>query len=171
MLDSYYGMAFTSIGNKYRPLVRSAVNFKLDDFGLEDDTEKGVFFLESMNTFGTMIWGYMNIPKPPNYKAALELIRKFPIYNGQPYYQFPDLNFNDFELVIDKRNAPQSFKKYYINKYLNTLLYHSACLAQKNKYKDEQQKVMLGSILSNESYYKYSDTPEILRSIFKKISN
>ena len=169
LLSCYYEMIFMSVGNKNRPFDMSNINFDLSKFGFEDDTEKGIFFLISMHAFGTFIWGYMNIPKPPNYKAAIDIIDKYPAYNGQPYYQFSELNFKDFDLTIDKREPKTGFKKYYINKYLNTLFYHSACLGQKKKGKDEQQKVMLGSILSNESYYKYSDTPEVFRSIFQKI--
>lgn len=171
LLSSYYEMMFVSVGNKNRPFDMSKTNFDLLNMGLEDDTEKGIFFLQSMNTFGTMIWGYMNIVKPPNYKLALEFIRKYPLYNGQPYYQFSDLNFKDFDVIIDKRKPKSSYKKHYINRYLNTLLYHSECLAQKKKDKEEQQKVMLGSIMRNESYYKYSETPEVFRSIFQKISD
>jgi len=170
LLSSYYEMMFSSVGNKNRPFDMSKNNFDLSTLGLEDDTEKGIFFLQSMNTFGSMIWGYMNIVKPPNYKMALEYIRKYPTYNGQLYYQFSELNFKDFDLTIDKQKPKSSFKKFYINKYLNTLLYHTACLSQKKKDKEEQQKVMLGSIMHNESYYKYSESPEIFRSIFQKIS-
>jgi len=171
LLSSYYEMMFVSVGNKNRPFDMSKTNFDLSTLGLEDDTEKGIFFLQSMNTFGAMIWGYMNVVKPPNYKLALEYIRKYPTYNGQPYYQFSELNFKDFDLIVDKRKPKSSFKKFYINKYLNTLLYHTACLAQKKKDKEEQQKIMLGSIMHNESYYKYSETPEVFRSIFQKISD
>lgn len=169
LLACYYGMAFVSVGNKNQPLNMSTINLNMDDYNLANDAEKGVFFLVSMNTFGTYIWGYMNVVKPPNYKKALDVIKNYPMYNGEPYYQYQYLNFPDFKLTLDKREPKKSFKNYYINKYLNTLLYHSACLAQKKKYKEEQQKVMLGSIMRNESYYKYSETPEVFKEIFQKV--
>jgi hypothetical protein len=164
-LACYYGLIFVSVGNKNAQSKMSTENFTLDDYGLKDDTEKGIFFLKSMETFGSMIWGYMNIEK------ALTLIKEFPQYNGQPYYQFQDLNFQDFNLTTDKRKPKESFKKFYINKYLNTLLYHSMCLGQKKKMKKEQEDLMLGSIMRNESYYKFSDNPETFRKIFKKIKD
>lgn len=169
-LSCYYGLLFGSVGNKNTPLDMSNINFTLDNYGLKDDTEKGILFLESMETFGSMIWGYMNVVKPPNYEKALTVINNFPTYNGQPYYQFQDLNFQDFNLTTDKRKPKESFKKYQIKKYLNTLLYHSASLGQKKKTKKDQQDVMLGSIMSNESYYKYADNPDVFRQIFKKIN-
>jgi trehalose/maltose hydrolase-like predicted phosphorylase len=158
LLACYYGMLFVSIGNKNTPFDMAEVNFIIDDYKLEDDTEKGIFFLKGMETFGVMIWGYMNIPKPPNYTT----------FNSQPYYQFQDLKFKDFDLTIDKTKPKESFKKYYLNKYLNTLLYHTICLGQSKKKKKEMQDVMLGSIMRNDSYYKYSDNPEIFEQMFKK---
>lgn len=169
LLSCYYGMIFTAVGNKNRPFDMSSVNFTLWDYDLKNDTEKGIFFLESMETFGTLIWGYMNVPKPPNYKKALDYIDKYPKYNGQLYYQYLDLNFQDFKVTTDKRKPKGSFKKYYLNKYMNTILYHSMCLSQKKKYKEQRYDVLLGSILKNESYWQYSETPETFEQIFKKV--
>ena len=169
LLACYYDMIFVSVGNKNRPLNMSQVSINLDEYNLENDTEKGILFLVSMNTFGTYIWGYMNIVNPPNYKEAMKVINSYPLYNNEPYYQYQYLNFPDFNLTIDIREPKKSFKEYYINKYLNTLLYHSLCLSQKKKYQEEKQKVMLGSIMSNESYYKYSQNREIFESIFKRV--
>lgn len=169
LLSCYYGMIFTAVGNKNRPFDMSSVNFTLWDYNLKNDTEKGIFFLESMETFGSIIWGYMNIPKPPNYKLALEQIDKYPKYNGQPYYQYSDLNFQDFKLTTDKRKPKESFKKYYLDKYMNTVFYHSVCLSQKKKYEEKRYDVLLGSIIKNETYWKYSKTPEIFEQLFKKV--
>lgn len=169
LLACYYSMIFTSVGNKNRPFDMSEVNFTPGEYNLQNDTEKGIFFLESMNLFGTLIWGYMNIPQPPNYKLALEYINKYPTYNGQPYYQYLDLNFQDFKLTTDKRKPKESFKKYYLNKYMNTLLYHALCLAQKKKDEEKRRDVLLRSILPNESYWSYSEHPELLQSLFQKV--
>jgi hypothetical protein len=169
LLACYYGMLFSAIGNKNRPFDMEDINFSLWDYNLQNDTEKGIFFLMSMETFGTLIWGYMNIPQPPNYKEALRYIAKYPKYNGQPYYQFLDLNFKDFNLTIDKRDPKGSFKKYYLNKYMNTLLYHCLCLSQKNKHDQKRNDVLLGSILKNESYWDYFSNRAVLEKIFTKL--
>jgi hypothetical protein len=169
LLSCYYGMLFTSVGNKNKPFNMSGYNFNLGEYGLQNDTEKGIFFLESMDMFGTLIWGYMNIPKPPNYKMALDYIDKYPTYNSQPYYQYLDLNFKDFNLTTDKRKPKESFKKYLINKYMNTLMYHCLCLSQKKKNEQKRSEILLGSVLRNESYWDYFDNKEVLASIFQKI--
>jgi hypothetical protein len=173
LLSCYYGMIFTSVGNKNRPFDMSNTNFTLRDYNLTNDTEKGVFFLQSMKTFGSLIWGYINVPNPPNYKKALEFIDRYPKYDGQAYYQYLDLNFEDFKLTTDKRKPKESFKKYYLNKYLETLFYHTLCLAQKNnkRYREKKLDVILGSIMKNESYWKYSENPERYSLIFKKVKN
>jgi hypothetical protein len=49
------------------------------------------------------------------------------------------------------------------------LLYHSASLGQKKKNKKEREAVMLGSIMRNEGYYKYSEHPEVFKNIFQRV--
>ena len=169
LVSCYYGMLFSAIGNKNKPFDLSAVNFSLNNYNLSNDTEKGIFFLMSMRTFGTMIWGYINVPKPPNYKKALEYINRYPKYNGIEYYRFTGLNFKDFKLTTDKRKPKESFKHYYINKYIETLMYHSLCLSQKKKYSKEKDKLLLESILRNDSYWQYTKYKPTLEKIFKKI--
>lgn len=169
LVSCYYGMLFSAIGNKNKPFDLSEVNLSLNNYNLSNDTEKGIFFLMSMRTFGTMIWGYINVPKPPNYKKALDYIKKYPKYNGIDYYRFTDLNFKDFKLTTDKRKPKESFKKYYINKYVETLMYHSLCLSQKKKYRKEKDNLLLESILRNDSYWQYTEYKPTLEKIFKKV--
>ena len=169
LLSCYYGMLFTSVGNKNRPFDMSTTNFKIDEYNLVDKTEKGIFFLESMETFGTMIWGYMNVPNPPNYKKAMSFINKYPQYNSELYYQYLNLNFKDFVLTIDKSKPKESFKTYYLNKYMNTILYHAMSFSRTNGTQEDVNAILLGSIIKNESYWKHSETPEIFENIFKKV--
>lgn len=98
MVDNYYDLLFTAVGNKIQAfrLFESGF-FKLKEYNLIDETEKGIFFLECMNYCGRTIWGYINVPKPMNTKKAYEFIGNFPKFNSQPYYQFNDLYFPDFE--------------------------------------------------------------------------
>lgn len=166
LIDSYYSMLFSGVGNKNQPFDLSKVVFRIDDYGLNDDTEKGIFFLKAMQFCGTTIWGYMNVVRPPNYKKALEYIANFPKFNDQKYYQYLDFGFEDFEMEIEKDKGIESYKHYYINKYYQTLLYHLMCLNQKKKYKEERENLLLGSILKEKNYYKYSKNQETLESLF-----
>lgn len=166
IIDSYYDMLFSGVGNKNRPFDLSSVNFKMTHYELNNDTEKGIFFLKAMDLCGTSIWGYMNIVKPPNYKKAMEYIEKFPKFNGQPYYQYLDFGFDDFEMKIEKDKGEESYKGYYIDKYYDTLLSHLSCLSRKKKKKEARMDLILGSILKEENYYKYSKKKETLDSLF-----
>ena len=166
LIDSYYDMLFSGVGNKNRPFDLSNVDFQMHKYDLKDDTEKGLFFLKAMDLCGKMIWGYMNVVKPPNYKKTLPFIEKYPKFNGQPYYQYLDFGFTDFEMKIVKDKDKESYKSYYINKYYDTLLSHLECLSQKKKNKEERTDLLLGSILKEENYYKYSKKKEMLESLF-----
>jgi hypothetical protein len=171
LVDEYYSMLFTALSNKVRPFDLSNVNFELDNYGLKNDTEKGIFFLQAMRMCGAMIWGYMNIPKPPNYAEAMSYISKYPKFNSLPYYQYLDFSFPDFKTQIDSDKKPESYKSYYINKYYETLIYHLVSIAETSGDKEEMNKLMLGSILKEQNYYKYANknNEKLLRKIFEKV--
>lgn len=169
MLDNYYEMLFTSVGNKNQPFNLSKINLNLKEYNLLNDTENGILVLKAMNLCGTSIWGYMNIPKPANTKKALELINKFPKINGLPYYQFTDFYFKDFEMIIVENEGLQSYKSYYLNKFFETLLSHLICLNKEGGTEKEKNNLLLGSILKERNLYKYTKYKEILEDIFKEV--
>jgi hypothetical protein len=167
LVDNYYSMVFAAYGNKVDPYDLSTTDFQLNDYGLKDDTEKGIFFLESMRLNGLLIFGYMNIVKPPNYSKALEFINKYPRYNGSPYYQFIDLNFPDFKINIESETKQQSYKEYYIDKYYETLLSHLDCLREVGE-KEKIYDLVLGSLLKEDIYYKYSKREKDIKKLMTK---
>ncbi len=166
IVNSYYDMLFAGVGNKNKPFDLSEMNFEIFSYGLQDETEEGIFFLNAMDLCGMMIWGYMNVVKPPNYKLALQYINKYTKFNGQTYFQYLDFGFMDFDLVIDKDKGKESYKYYYIDKYYNTLLSHLECLSQKKKQDKARTELLLGSILKEKNYYKYSKKKKGLESLF-----
>jgi len=121
-----------------------------------------------MNFCGTSIWGYMNVVKPANTKEAYNYIKKFPKFNGLPYYQYNDFYFNDFEMVIVRSNGIQSYKSYFIDKYYETLLSHLICLNKEGASEKEKYDLLLGSILKDRSLYKYTKHKETLEMLFKE---
>jgi hypothetical protein len=169
LVDAYYDLLFTGVGNKNRPFNLKKNNFDLEAYNLSNDTEKGIFFLNCMNLCGVSIWGYINVPKPPNFKAAYDLIEKYPKFNGLNYYEYSDLNFPDFEMVIDSEKGNESYKGYYLNKYYETLLYNLVCLKKGFGSEKDIQKLLIGSILKDKNLYKYSKNKDILESLFQTI--
>jgi hypothetical protein len=168
LVDNYYGMLFTAVGNKNQPFDFSKVDFKLKDYKFKDDTEKGIFFLRCMRDCNSVIWGYMNVVKPPNTEKAYYNIKKYPKFNGQTYYQYTDFYFTDFEMNIIKDKGIQSYKSYYLDKYYETLLFHLICLNKENGSEKEKNDLLLGSILKNNNLYKYTKYKNDLEEIFKE---
>ncbi len=169
LIDDYYSILFTSVGNKNKPFNYSKVNFDLNQYNLVNDTEKGIFVLECMSYCGSEIWGYMNIVKPPNTKKAFDYIKKFPRFNGMKYYQYTDFNFPDFEMIIIVDEGKQSYKNYYIDKFYDLLISHLLCLNDEKAKEKEVNDLLLGSILKEKHLYKYSKNRETLENLFKEV--
>lgn len=168
LIDNYYGMLFSSVGNKNQSFNLSKMDFKMKDYNLKDDTEKGILFLRCFDYCGKTIWGYMNIVKPANTAKAYEMIKKFPSFNGQPYFQHTDFYFPDFEMNIVKDKGIQSYKSYYLDKYYETLLSHLICLNKEGGSENEKNDLLLGSILKARNLYKYTKYKETLEGVFKE---
>lgn len=166
LLDNYYGMLFTSVGNKNQPFDFSKVDFKMNEYNLKNDTEKGILFLRCMQYCGVTIWGFINIAKPQNTEKAYANIKKFPKFNGQPYYQYNDFFFPDFEMQILVDKDPESYKGYYLNKYYETLLNHLLCLKKEGGSSKEIDDLLLGSILKERRLYKFSKNESVLEELF-----
>lgn len=164
---NYYSMLYTSILNKNRPLDMSTINFDLDKYNFENDEEKGIFFLESMETLGTLISGYFYID-PPNFEKAMSIIKNYPTFDDQEYYKFKNVDFEDFDFTYSSKDPKGSYKKYQLNKLMNTILSHAMCLSQDAKTMDKMQNIIGNSILINRDYWKYYEAPEILEQIYGK---
>lgn len=164
---NYYSMLYTSILNKNRPLDMSTINFDLDKYNFDSDDEKGIFFLESMETLGTLISGYFYID-PPNCDKAMSIIENYPKFDNQAYYKFKNVDFEDFKYTYSSKDPKESYKKYQINKLVNTILSHAMCLSQDAKTIDKMQDIIGNSILINRDYWKYYEAPEILEQIYGK---
>lgn len=167
LIENYYSMVFSGIGNKNQPFDLSNVDFIIENYNLKDETEKGIFFLTAMNLCYYQIWGYMNVVKPPNYKKALASIEKYPKFNGQEYYEYKYFGFPDFEMQIEKDNGKESYKHYFINRFYKTLIYHHQCLNQKRRTRKDAEKLALSSILKEKNYYEYSKNQDYLNGLFR----
>ncbi len=171
LIDNYYAMLFGAVGNKKDNFDLSKVDFQLNDYGLENDTEKGIFFLQCLNSCGKEIWGYMNTSRPPNTQKANALLKKFPKFNGQKYYHYSSFHFPDFNLVIVPGQAPQSYKKYYLAQYYEVLLSNMVCLQMEKGKKAEKEDLLVNSILGNRLFYQYSKHQETLEKIIMEFQS
>jgi hypothetical protein len=167
LVDNYYSMIFTAVGNKNQPFDMKKSDLKLNEYGLKDDTEKGIVFLRCFEFCGKTIWGYINVAKPQNTAEAMNYINKFPKVNGRPYFQYTDFSFPDFEMNIIKDKGQQSYKGFYLHKYYELLLSHLLTLNKEGASEKEKNDLLLGSILKDTNYYKYTAYKETLEKIFK----
>ena len=167
LIDQYYETIFTSVGNKNKPFDMSKVNFQMSELGLSTDRQKAIFYLRCMDMCGSEIFGYMNIVNPPNTEKALEYINKFPQFDGLLYYQYSNLQFEDFQMKIFNDKGVQSYKSHFINELFKTLLSHAICL-QNEGSKEDVQNLLISSQLKNESLWKYTELQDVLESIFQE---
>jgi hypothetical protein len=168
LVDNYYSMLFTAVGNKRGVKELGKMDFQLKRLNLNDETKKGIFFLRCMSLCGRSIWGYMNVAKPRNTKLALEYIDNFPMFNGLKYYQYTDFYFSDFEMELNGEAGLESYKYHFINQLYETLIYHMICLREEGAENSEINDLLLGSIMRTENLYKYTEHTEVLNQIFKK---
>ena len=166
LVHNYYEMLFMAIGNKNKPFNMSRANFNLNNYKLTNNTEQGIFFLECMSLCGKIIWGYMNVVKPPNTRKALENIAKYPKFNSLDYYQYTDLLFPDFEIEINDKK--ESYKGFYIDKYYELLLNHMTAMQEEGAPADVIQHLVLGSIMKERILYKYSKKKDRLEKVLQE---
>ena len=166
LVDQYYNMIFVTNGNKNKPFDMSKVNFRLNEYHL-NERQKAIFYLRCMDACGSQIFGYMNIVNPPNTAEALKYIQKFPHFDGLDYFQYSDFQFEDFSIEIYNDKGLESFKEHFINQLFELLLNHAVCLS-KEKSNEEVQDFLLSSPLKDQSLWKYTELEEVLKSIFKE---
>ena len=82
-LAAYYDLIFGSLVNKHDSLDLSNTNYDLNSLDLNTPEDKAIFFLVSMERFGSDIWGYMNILDPANFESALNVIERYPKYDDK----------------------------------------------------------------------------------------
>jgi hypothetical protein len=68
-------------------------------------------------------------------------------------------------MTITTDAKPQSYKEYYIDKYYETLLSQLACLNNLNKSQDDIYDLVLGSLLKESNFYKYSKREDDLKKL------
>lgn len=163
LVTSYYHNLFDDVLSKNRPMSLTTTNFDLSTYNLENDTEKAIFVLALFESCNTFIWGYMNIVRPPNYKAAHEIINQFSTINSKAYFEYTNFDFEDFNVTLETGKPKVSFKDHYISKFYSTLYYHYLCLDQKKKFKPMQEQLVSSSILTKKKYWKYCKIPSVFK--------
>jgi hypothetical protein len=166
-LYNYYLTLFMAVSNKNRPFDLSKVNFKMDRYNFNNDMEKGIFFLNCISMCDIMISGYINYAKPANINKAYSYIKKFPKFDGGPYYQYNDFYFLNSNRSYVQDKTFHNYIGFALKRYYDLLLSHLTCLREEGGSEDEINHLLIGSILCDKSLYKYSRDKKVLEELFK----
>lgn len=162
LLDNYYYRIHGGIAQMFNTEDLSTYNFNLDDYGLENETEKAILFFAVTNSL-TQRFKVLQYMK--NYDKLLEFANKLPTFNGKPYYEYHSFDFEDFEWIgYDKI---ENYKERHIGALYSTLNGHFFALSEQGK-KTELQNLYFNSILFIPDYFKYSGGMESdLKELYK----
>lgn len=167
LASTYYRMLFVLVGNKVRPFDLSAMDFT--PLAYTDDPQlAAVFYLEAMRMSQSHIWGLINVPSPPNFAGAAELIAVFPQFDGQPYYAYTNVDPGAF--LTHAGGDYQPYRDYYIDDLYETLLYHVACTINTTGSRAVISEVVSRSIISRPEYHAYFEDPGMLAVIQESFS-
>jgi len=150
LLDNYYYRIRGGIAKMFNDKNLSKYNIDLDDYGLENETEKAILYFAISNSL-TQRFQVLQMMK--NYDKLLEFASKLPTFNGKPYYEYTSFDFEDFEWVgYDKT---ESYKERHLGNLYSALNGHFSALAEKDKT-EEMRKLYFNSVLFIPEYFKYS---------------
>ena len=150
LLDNYYYRIHGGIAKMFNDNDLSKYNFNLDDYGLENKTEKAILLLSISNSL-TQRFRVLQMVK--NYDKLLEFANKLPTFNGKSYYEYTSFDFEDFEWIgYDKI---ESYKERNLGNLYLALNAHFSALAEKDK-SEELRNLYFNSILFIPDYFKYS---------------
>jgi hypothetical protein len=156
LIDEYYSTIFTSIGNKNRPFDLTNVDIDLNKYIQNDSIGQAILFLRCMETCGKFIKGYMSIADEKSLKAALKDLKKYPSFNGKPYYCFNAFPKTDILLEMYNDRGKESYYNNLLGSYYLVLYSHLICISNLTTNQTDINNLWSQSILSNSEYYQYA---------------
>jgi hypothetical protein len=121
MLVSYYNSVFGLLYNKNPDIVLSGLNFDFKELQLNSNKEKSIFFLTAMERMGVLYNSKINVIDVNDSDRPEDIIKRYPMINNKPFYEFNEFDFDDFLLIIDKFRPRESYKNYYLGAYMKLL--------------------------------------------------
>lgn len=156
LIDEYYSTIFTSTGNKNRPFDLTNVDIDLNKCVPNDSLGQAILFLRCMETSGKFIKGYMRIADEKSLKAALKDIKKYPSFNGKPYYCFNAFPKTDILMELYNDRGNDSYYNNLLGSYYLVLYSHLVCLSNLTTDQISINNLWSQSILSDSEYYQYA---------------
>lgn len=159
LLDNYYYRIHGGIASLFNTADLSQHNFKIDDLGFKDTTEKAIFFLNMMDT---LVGGRLKVlAMMKNNKKILEFCDKLPKFNGKDYYYFKSFDYPDFDWIGYEKI--ESYNTRHIGNFYTTLTGHRLATAAL-RGETTGKHIFLNSILSQPKYFKFSELSDYLQT-------
>lgn len=105
LLVTYYGTLIGNLVNKIETIDFSVVNFDFEKLNLKTKTEKSIFFLIVMERLGSYYWANEAMSESINSDDIVNIIKRYPKFDGKKYFKYNDFDFQDFNVSIDIRRA------------------------------------------------------------------
>ena len=128
----------------------SDYNFELSNYGLENDMERAVLFLNLQNAM-TQRFKVLNAVNKP--EKLLEFATKLPSFNGLPYYQYVAFEFEDFKWI--GYEEVEGYKMRHLGNLFEAIYSHINALAGSKRMEDAQD-IYYNSILNIPEYFVFS---------------
>ncbi len=165
LVDNYYYRIRNGLAMYFNSADLKKHDFKLNDLGLQDKTEKAICFFAIVEGCAQR---FKVLSMMKNYKQLLEYAAKMPKINGNPYYYYQDFDYEDFKWIgYDK---VENYNESQIGSFYGTLMSHTVA-ANEIKGAKAKQEIYFNSILFEPKYFKYSPIPDVLQAGYDALKN
>lgn len=163
LLDNYYYRIKGGIAKLFNKADLSEYNFNLNDYGLENETERAMLYFALTDAM-TQRFKVLQVLKKSD--KLLEFASKLPTFNSKPYYEYTSFDFDDFNWVgYDKI---ESYKQRHIGNVFQSVNGYFSAFADKKNVKN-MRTIYFNSILSKPKYFEFSgDMKNDLKEIYSK---
>lgn len=164
LLDNYYYRINSGIAKLFNKGNLSKYDLDLDSYGLDNETEKAIFFLAISNS---LIQRFRVLQMMKNNDKLFEFASRLPTFNGNPYFEYTEFDFEDFDWVgYDKT---KSYKSRHLKDLFLALNAHFSALAEKES-PEELRHIYYNSILYIPEYFEYAgEMKDDLKKLYKQL--
>jgi len=160
LLDNYYYRISGRLKFLFNKADLSNYDFKINELGFKNETEKAIFFFFMINSCGQGL-SVMSFTGKGNPNS---LIKRLPKINGKEYYYYISFEYPDFDWIGYKKT--ESYNTRHLGNYYNVLLNHLSLLLE-NEQKEEAKALFSNSILSKPELYKFSSSQDTLIKLYE----
>ncbi len=163
LLDNYYYRIHSGIGKLFNDTNLNKYNFNLDSLGLNNETEKAIFFLNMVNALIGPRFRVLQMMK--NNKKILDFCGKLPKFNGRDYFYYKNFNYEDFNWIgYDKTDL---YNERHIGALYSTLIVQFSATDESGDKKDARE-LYFNSILHEPKYFKFTQAKDDLQFLYDK---